>query len=277
MSQKKQGKDTFAIITGASTGIGYELAKQFAENGHDILVVAEDDRIHSVASELQSQYRVQAEALQLDLTQATSALQLYQRVTTLGRCPDYLALNAGVGVGGSFLETDLEREVSMIHLNIVANVHLTKLFLKDMVTRNSGAILYTSSVVSIMPAPYQAVYGATKAFLRSFIEAIRSELKECDVTLTALLPNATETEFFERAGLLDTEVGQMKKDDPAVVARQGYEGLIAGEKNVMGGSLKSQLQGQMARVLPKGVTAEMNRRISEPGSGQEGAHGQVQH
>ncbi|MES2744622.1 MAG: SDR family NAD(P)-dependent oxidoreductase, partial [Bdellovibrionota bacterium] len=259
-------------VTGASSGIGYELAKQFAENGHDILIVAEDQRIYSVASEIQSQYNVQVEALQLDLIRPESSKQLYSRVQETGRQLDFLALNAGVGVGGPFLETDFEREVAMIHLNVVANVLLTKLFLKDMVDRDSGAILFTSSVVSIMPAPFQAVYGGTKAFLRSFISAIRSEIKDSNVTLTALMPNATETEFFERADLLDTEVGQAEKDDPAVVAKQGYEGLMSGDKNVMGGSLKSRMQGQMARILPKDVTADMGRKMAEPGSAHKHDH-----
>lgn len=261
----ENGFRPYTLVTGASSGIGLELAKQFAQNGHDLLIVAEDLAIETVAEQLRS-YGGHVETFQVDLIPLQGVEKLYQHIQKSGKTLDYAALNAGAGVGGAFLETDFQREVDIIHLNIVSTIHLTKHLLRDMVSRNEGRILFTSSVVSIAPSPFQAVYGATKAFLRSFIEAIRSEIKESNVKLTALMPNATDTEFFQRADMMDTEVAQMEKDSPALVAEQGYEGLMAGDENVMGGSLKSRLQGQMARVMPKGVAAEMNRGMSEPGS-----------
>lgn len=185
----------------------------------------------------------------------------------LGRPLDAAAINAGVGVGGPFLDNDLDRELQLIALNVTSTVALAKHVARDMAARGEGRILFTSSVVARMPAPFQAVYGASKAFVQSFGQALRNELKDTGVSVTTLLPGPTDTEFFERAGLDDTKVGQMDKDDPAVVARQGFEALMDGEGNVMGGSTSSRAMALGGNVTPDAAGAAANRRLNEPGSG----------
>jgi len=202
-------KDTgrrFAAITGASTGIGYELAKEFASNGFDLIIVAEDERIHEVVPQLEG-YGVTVKSVVFDLSKRRGVEGFYQAIKAERRPLDAAALNAGVGVGGAFLDNDLDEELSMINLNVSGLVHLSKYILRDMVMRGEGKVLFTSSIASTTPGPYLAVYHATKAFVQSFVQGVREELKDTGVTLTALMPGATETEFFERAHMEDTEIG----------------------------------------------------------------------
>jgi uncharacterized protein len=183
-----------------------------------------------------------------------------------GRPVDAIAINAGAGVGGPFPETDLERELNLIGLNVSSTVHLAKLVLRDMAARNEGRVLFTSSIAADMPAPFEAVYGASKAFVQSFAEALRNELKDTNIVITSLQPGPTETNFFHRAGLDDTRVGAGRKDDPAEVARQGFEALMRGKDHVVAGSVKNRVQDTLAKLSPAPAAAQMHRKQSEPGS-----------
>jgi uncharacterized protein len=254
----------FAVVTGASSGIGFELAKVFAEHGYDLLICAEDEGIEAAADSLR-ELGASVDALRVDLADGEGADLLYERMQQTGPV-DAIAINAGVGVGGPFLETDLDDEINLINLNVVSVVHLTKHVVRDMVERGEGRILFTSSIAAEMPAPFEAVYGASKAFVQSFAEALRNELKDTNVVVTALQPGPTDTNFFHRAGMDDTRVGAGKKDDPAEVARQGFEALMKGKDHVVAGSLKNKVQSTMAQVLPETTTAQMHRKLSEPGS-----------
>jgi short-subunit dehydrogenase len=259
-----------AAVTGASSGIGFELAKVFAENGFDLIVAAEDEELEPAAREL-NQIAGSVQAVRVDLSRPEGVEKLYEKMTADGRPIDALALNAGIGAGGDFArETALAKELRLIDLNVRSTVHLCKLALADMVERHQGRILFTSSVASTMPGSYQAVYNASKSFVQSFSEAIRNEVKETGVTITALMPGPTETEFFERADMEDTKVGADEKDDAAEVARQGFEALMDGKEKVVGGSLKNKLQTAVAGVIPDSMKAEMHRKMAEPGSAEGG-------
>ena len=258
----------FAVVTGGSSGIGHELAKQFAQNGFDLLLAAEPEGLEAAAGEIRA-LGAQVETVGVDLAQHEGVHQLIAKIQAAGRPLDAVAINAGVGVGGDFRETDLHKEVNMIELNCVSTVHLAKHVVQDMAARGQGKILFTASVASIMPAPFEAVYGATKAFVFSFAEALRNELKDTGVSVTALLPGPTETNFFHRAEMDDTTVGQSKKDDPADVARDGFAALMAGKDKVIAGSLKTKVQGLTAELMPPTASAEMHRKMSEPGSGEK--------
>ncbi len=258
----------FAVVTGASSGIGYELAKVFAKEGFDLLINAENPEIEQAAQTLRAS-GANVEAVQADLRQYDGVEKLWQAVKQTGRPVDAIAINAGVGTGGEFARTtDLQTELEMIDLNVKSTVHLAKRVSADMLERGEGKILFTSSIASIMPTPFQAVYGATKAFVQSFSESLRSELKDSGITVTALQPGATDTDFFRRANMEDTQVGSEGKheNDPADVARQGYEALMKGDDRVVSASLKTKLQGEAARFMPESVKAEMHRKQAEPGS-----------
>ena len=251
-----------AVVTGASSGIGYELARQFATNGFDLIVAAEDDRINDVATEFA------AEAVQVDLATDAGVDELYGKLE--GRKVDVLALNAGIGAGGAFAtDTSLSDELKLIDLNVRSTVHLAKHVVKDMVDRDEGRILFTSSIASTMPGAFQAVYNASKSFVQSFALALRNELKDTNVTVTSLMPGPTDTEFFERADMEDTTVGSGDKDDPAEVAKDGFEALMAGKERAVSASLSTKLQGHGSRLMPDKVKAEMHRRMAEPGSGDQ--------
>jgi short-subunit dehydrogenase len=255
-----------AVVTGASSGIGYELAKQFAENGFDLLVAAEDGGINERARDFEG-LGARVESVQSDLSTYEGVEKLYERIKAAGRPVEAIAINAGVGVGGDFTQqTDLKDELNLINLNVTSTVHLAKRVLPDMLARGKGRVLFTSSIAAQTPAPFEAVYAASKAFVYNFAESIRNELKDTGVTVTALLPGPTETNFFHRAGMDDTKVGASEKADPAQVAREGFEALMAGEDQVVAGMFKTKVQSVMAEVTPETVKAEMHRSLSEPGS-----------
>jgi uncharacterized protein len=203
-----------ALVTGASSGIGLELARQFATHDFDVVVTAEDAELTAAASALRETGATVHE-VRSDLRTSDGVEHLWREVSALGRPLDAAALNAGVGRGGAFLDIDLADERDIIDLNITSTVHLAKLVLRDMTARGAGRLLITSSIASTMPGSFQAVYNASKSFLQSFAEALQEELKDSAVTITSLMPGPTETEFFERADMLDTKVGQSEKDDPA--------------------------------------------------------------
>jgi Short-chain dehydrogenases of various substrate specificities len=263
----------FAVVTGGSSGIGKELAKQFATNGYDVLIVAESATgLEEAAREIAAAEGAAAatvDTLAVDLATYEGVEAVYDRVAGDGRPLDAVAINAGVGVGGDFVrETRLEDELNLIQLNVTSAVHLAKRVLPGMVARGHGRILFTASVASVMPAPFEAVYGASKAFLLSFSEALRNELKNSGIVVTALMPGPTDTNFFHRAGMDDTKVAHDKKDDPAEVARQGFEALMEDKHRIIAGSLKTKVMGHAGDLLPDPVTAEQHRKLTEPGSGE---------
>jgi uncharacterized protein len=256
-----------ALVTGASSGIGYELARQFADNGFDLIVNAEDLELGPAAERLRDD-GAQVTAVQADLATSAGVEQLLHSIRAAGRPLAAAALNAGVGAGGAFAsDTDLDDELRLVDLNVRSTVHLAKHVVRDMVARDQGRILFTSSIASTMPGAFQAVYNASKSFVQSFALALREELQDTGVTITSLMPGPTDTEFFERADMLDTKVGTSDKDDPADVARLGFEALMDDDERVVAASLKTKLQGRASRVLPDSVKAKMHRQMAEPGTG----------
>lgn len=257
-----------ALVTGASSGIGRELAKQFAEHGFDLIVAAENVELDDAVEELRAMGATVA-PVSVDLTKRADVERLVAAVRGSGRVLDAAALNAGVGVGGPVVDNDLDAELAVVELHCASTVHLGKRIAQDMAARGEGRIMFTSSVAAQAPQPFQAVYGASKAFVQSFALALREELADTGVTVTALLPGPTDTEFFERADLEDTRIGQAAKDDPAQVARQGFDGLMKGEASVFGGSVTSRAMGRLSAVTPDAVGAKVTRPMAEPGSGKD--------
>src|SRR3954467_295324 len=255
----------FAVVTGASTGIGYELAMRCAKNGFDLLIAADEPEINQAADAVRS-LGVRVEAVQADLATLEGVDKLYQRIG--GRPVDALLANAGRGLGKGFLDQDFDKVRRVIDTNITGTIYLVQKIGRDMRARGAGRILITGSIAGFIPGPYQAVYNGTKAFIDSFSFALRAELKDSGVTVTCLMPGATETDFFERADMLDTQVGQAKKDDPADVARIGFDAMMRGDGDVVSG-WKNKLHTAIASVTPAGVLAEQPRKMAEPGSGKK--------
>lgn len=256
----------FAVVTGASSGIGYELARVFAENGYDLLINSSGERLEQAASDVKS-LGVDVTAVQSDLSTYEGVEQLWREIESSGRPVDAIALNAGIGAGGDFVhETDLDKELKMIQLNCSAVVHLAKRVLKQMVARNEGKVLITSSIAGTMPSPLEAVYGATKAFDLSFAKSLRNELKDTNIAVTALQPGPTNTDFFRRADMEDTKLGQEGKytNDPREVAQQGFKALMNNEDHIYASSMKTKIEGELGRFMPDSVKAEMHRKQAEP-------------
>ncbi|WP_136519347.1 MULTISPECIES: SDR family NAD(P)-dependent oxidoreductase [Cellulomonas] len=252
-----------ALVTGASSGIGLELARELAERGFDLLVTAENPELTLAADGL-AQIGTAVRAVQADLTTVEGVQTLLDEVTAVGRPLDVAALNAGRGDGGAFVEIPIENDLATVQLNIVANLRLAKGILPAMVQRGAGRVLITSSVAGLMPGPGYATYAASKSFLTSFAEAIRHELKDTGVTVTALMPGPTDTDFFERADMVETVVGQSSKDDPADIARQGVEGLLDGKDKVEVHTVKARMQSAMAAVLPDAAKAKVHSAFTKP-------------
>ena len=254
-----------AVVTGASSGIGYELARCCAENGFDLVVAADEPEIETAAQTFRS-LGAAVTAVQADLATLEGVDKLYGAAKALNRPVDALLANAGRSLGKGFLDQDFEEVRHVIDTNITGTIYLLQKVGRDMRARGRGRILIVGSIAGFMPGTFQAVYNGTKAFLDSFSFALRHELKDTGVTVTCLMPGPTETEFFERADMLDTQVGQQKKDDPADVARAGFEAMMKGEGDVVTG-WKNKLQAAIASVTPAGVLAERHRGMAEPGSG----------
>jgi short-subunit dehydrogenase len=252
-----------AIVTGASTGIGYELARCCAGNGFDLLVAANEPAIHEAAARFREQ-GVKVDAVEADLATVEGVDRLYAAAS--GRPVDALLANAGRGLGKAFVDQDFNDVRHVIDTNVTGTLYLIHKVAGDMRRRGQGRILITGSIAGFMPGAYHAVYNASKAFLDSFSFALRHELKESGVTVTCLMPGATETDFFERADLLDTKLGQAKKDDPADVAKTGFQAMMRGEGDVVTG-WHNKLQSAIALVTPSDMLAAQHRKMAEPGSG----------
>ena len=253
-----------AMVTGASTGIGYELAICCAKNGFDLLIVADEPKIHDAATQLRN-YGVEVEAIEADLATEDGVDEFYEAAH--GRPVEALLANAGHGLGGAFLDQDFDEVRHLIDTNITGTVYLIQKVGRDMRARNHGRILITGSIAGFTPGTYSAVYNGSKAFIDSFSFALRSELKDQapEVTVTCLMPGATETEFFERAGMEDTKIGQSDKDDAADVAKVGFEAMMKGEGDVVSG-FKNKVISTVANVTPAGVLAEQHKKKAKPGS-----------
>ncbi len=259
--------DKLALVTGASSGIGLELAKELASRGYDLVIASAGDRLSGAAEEIR-RLGHQVTQIEVDLATREGVKRLWTEVESLGRPIDVACINAGIGVGGLFSETDLDAELNMVELNCVGTVQLAKLVVRQMKELNAGKILFTASIAGEMVAPREAVYAATKAFVLSFAHSLRYELKDSGITVTALQPGPTDTDFFHRAGMDDTEVGQKGKSEsePGDVARQGIEALLAGKDHVYAASFKTKLEGALANVIPGNVKAAMHEKMAKPNS-----------
>jgi uncharacterized protein len=255
----------FALVTGASSGIGLSLAKELASRGYDLAICSESDRLQDATSLLED-LGAKVHAIQANLATREGVRSLWNAVEGLGRDLDIVCINAGVGVGGLFSETDLDEELNSIELNCVGTVQLAKYVVQHMRARNRGRILFTASIAGEMVAPRQAVYAATKAFDLSFAHSVRYELRDTGISVTALQPGPTDTDFFHRAHMDNTEVGSEGKRDssPDDVAKQGIEALLDGKDHVYAASLKTKVEGIVANAIPGNVKAAMHEKIAKP-------------
>jgi short-subunit dehydrogenase len=253
-----------AVVTGASNGIGLELARQFATHGYDLIIAAEDERISEAARNLEMADGASVEPVRVDLTTYDGVEELWSKIHSSGRPVEAIALNAGVGVGGDFArETTLDESLEIVRLNVESTVHLAQRVLPEMVARNSGRVLFTASIAGIMPTPLEAVYGASKAFVLAFATSLHHELKDTGVSVTALMPGPTDTDFFRRAGLEGAKVAEKaKENDPADVARMGFEALMSGKDRVVAGNMEVKAQGIGARFTPEAAKAKMHEKLT---------------
>lgn len=255
-----------ALVTGATSGIGYELAKILAEEGYNLIIVSRSkEELAAVAQNFSQQYGVKATPIDKDLFEPGAGEELYNEVKASGLQVDILVNNAAQGQFGEFADADLQRLLDIIQLNISSLVTLTHVYLKDMLSRGSGRILNLSSIAGKVPGPWQAVYHGTKAFVQSFTEAIRSEVKDKGITVTALLPGVTDTDFFNKADMNDSKAVQDKNKmaDPADVAKDGYEALMRGDDMVVSG-WKNKLQVAMGALTPDEQLADQMKKQQEP-------------
>lgn len=265
MANQEMQKKT-ALITGATSGIGHELAKVFAENGYSLIIVARSEgELAKTAAELTGKYSVRVDTIAKDLFEKDSAFEVVEEVKRLGVTVDALVNNAAQGCYGKFLETDLSKELAMLQLNIGAYIILTKHFLAEMTARGEGKILNVASIASKVPGPYQAVYHGTKAFIHSFSEAVRAEVEGSGVTITSLLPGATDTDFFHKANMEDSKILEMGLSDPAKVARDGFKALMDGDDMIVSG-MKWKAQVAASNMVPDSALAKMMLKQQGPKS-----------
>ena len=257
-----------AVVTGASSGIGHELAKVLAGKGYDVVVASAGERLTGAAEELRS-FGTEVIEVQADLATREGVDTLWSGIQSLGRTVDVACINAGVGVDGLFTETDLDEELNLIQLNCVGTVHLAKHVVKQMSTTGEGKILFTASIASEMVAPREAVYAASKAFVLSFAQSLRYELRDTKITVTALQPGPTDTDFFHRAGMDNTDVGQKGKteSEPDAVAKQGIEALFDGKDHVYAASMTTKVEGIVANFVPGAVKGAMHEKMAKPVNG----------
>jgi short-subunit dehydrogenase len=254
----------FAVVTGASSGIGFELARCCAEHGYELLIAADEPQIQDAAAKLRD-FGNKVEAIEADLSTKDGIDKL---VAAIGNRPvGALLANAGRGLGRGFLDQDFEQVRLVIETNVTGTLDLIQRVARGMRDRKAGRILITGSIAGFMPGTYQAVYNGTKALLDSFAYALRAELKDTGVSVTCLMPGATETEFFERADMLDTKVGTQKKQPPEEVAKAGFKAMLAGDGEVVAG-WQNKLRAAISHITPSGLLAEQHRAMAEPGSAQ---------
>lgn len=251
-----------ALVTGASSGIGFELARCCAEDGHALVIAADDDGIQQAAAQLRRE-GANVEAVQADLSTTEGVDRVLAALH--GRPVDALLANAGHGLGKAFLDQDFERARHVLDTNVTGTLHLIQQVGREMRARRRGRILITGSIAGLMPGSFQAVYNGSKAFLDSFAYALGNELQDSGVTVTCLMPGPTDTRFFERADMLDTQVATGKKDDPADVARAGYRAMQKGKPGVVTG-LQNKLQAGMTRMTPQSLLAQRHRELAAPGT-----------
>jgi uncharacterized protein len=254
-----------AVVTGASSGIGFELAKLCATEGYDIIAVADEPEIHDAAEKLANE-GTRITAVEADLAQKSGVDKLMAALDADGRPVELLLANAERGLREGFLDRDFKEIEHALHTNITGTLDVLHRIGMQMRERRRGRILITGSIAGFVPGSFQAVYNASKAFLNNFSFALRNELKDSDVTVTCLIPGPTDTEFFERADIADMPLGEIKKDDPAFVARIGFEAMMEGEGDVVSG-WKNKLQAAIANVTPSEMLAEQHRELAEPGGG----------
>jgi len=256
----------FAIVTGASTGIGLELARCCAKDGYDLLIAADEAAIEDAANLLrQEKGAANIQALEADL--ATTGID--KLVAAAARRPvDVLIANAGRGLGDSFLDQEFGKIRNVIDTNVFGTTYLLHKIVGEMRNANEGRVLITGSIAGFTPGSFQAVYNASKAYLNSLSFALREELSDTNITVTCLMPGATETEFFRRADMLDTKVGTDEKDDAAMVAQSGYKAMLKGESDVVTG-MKTKIQSAVANVVPNEMLAKQHRKMAEPGTAEK--------
>lgn len=253
---------TLALVTGASAGIGFQLASQLAERGYDIVGVGASPRIGELGSRIGG---VQVIPVQADLSTAEGVEQVWSAVEATGRPLDVACLNAGRSLGGAFLDTDLDDELSMLALNVTGQVRLAKHVVRHLANRGAGHLLITTSCSALTPTPYESIYGPTRSFMLSFAEGLREEMKEHGVVVTALLPGATATDFHQTAGMGNTAFGSNDwKNDPALVARQGLDALFADQDHVIGGDQATQDDAALNRTLSDPEKAAKFAKASRP-------------
>ena len=256
------GAMTLALVTGASAGIGFQLATQLAERGYDIVGVGASSRIHDLGQKITG---VEVFPVQADLSTADGIERVWDAVEELGRPLDVACLNAGKSLGGAFLDTDLDEEMHMLALNVTGQVRLAKHVVRHMAGNKAGHILVTTSCSALTPTPYESIYGPTRAFMLSFAEGLREEMKEYGVGVTALLPGATATDFHQTAKMDNTKFGDNSwKNDPVEVARQGLDALFAGEDHVIGGDQATKDDAALNRTLSDPVKAAKFAEGSRP-------------
>ena len=260
-----ENNQNYVLITGATSGIGYELATLFAQDNYNLIIVARDsNELEAKAQEFRRE-GIEVISIAKNLFNRQEAFELCRLVENLGVQVDILVNDAGQGLFGLFKDTDIERELDIIDLNIAATVILTKHFLKDMIARNKGRILNLASIASEIPGPWQSVYHATKAFILSFSEAIRSELKDTEITVTALMPGVTDTDFFNKADMTESSLVQDKSSmaDPADVAKDGYEALMSGSDKIVSG-WKNKMKVGISNIMPDSTMADMMNEQHKP-------------
>lgn len=250
-----------AVVTGASSGIGLELAKLCARDGYDLVIAADESAIQEAARTLTA-LGARVDAVEADLATTEGNDKLIAALQ--GRPVDALLANAGHGLGGAFLDQDWTRIRAVIDTNVTGTIYLVQKIGRQMRDRKQGKILFTGSIAGLLPGTYNAVYNSTKSFIDSFSFALRAELKDSGVTVTVLMPGATDTNFFARADMLDTQVGASEKQPPDEVAKAGFEAMKRGDGDVVAG-LKNKIQATLAHVTPAGVLAEQHRKMAEPG------------
>ena len=250
-----------AVVTGASSGIGFELARQCAANGFDLILSA-DEPLDDAVGECQ-RLGASVSTVMADLATRAGVDQL---VGTIGARPvEALLANAGHGLGQAFLDQDFDEIRHVIDTNITGTIYLIHRVGRQMRARGGGRILITGSIAGYMPGSFHAVYNGTKAFVDSFAYALRNELEDTGVTVTCLMPGATDTQFFKRAGMMDTKVGTEEKDDPVAVAKDGFDAMMKGDAEIVSG-WKNKIQTTVANVTPNEMLAEQHRKMAEPGT-----------